>query len=339
MKKTCFFSLLTAVLLLFVCTLPAMALDVVEPLEAFYVADYANVLDATTEQNIIDRSAQLSEQCGAQLVVVTLNFLSGADIEDYAYALFNDWGIGDADKNNGVLLLLVIGEENYWCVQGSGLESSLSSATIGDMLYTYLEPDFATSDYNSGVSTFCTAMYSKLQSIYGISPTGGSSNNVGSVTLPSEDEYNGNYYPEQSFGSSFTLFNFVAIIFFVVFLVIIIAFLSIFSGARHKSNRRYGNYRRSGNGPIRPPYIYNINTRKNQRPPKSADNHRSGGGFGGFGGFGGGGSSRGGGAGRSSGGGFGGGGFGGGGGSFGGGGGGSRGGGAGRSSGGGAGRG
>lgn len=327
MKKNLFLSLLITALLLFICPLSAMALEVVEPLDSFYVADYANVLDDVTEQNIIDRSADLAEQCGAQLVVVTLNFLSGADIEDYAYTLFNKWGIGDAEKNNGVLLLLVIGEENYWCVQGSGLESTLSSSTIGDMLYTYLEPDFAGRDYSSGVSSFCSAMYSKLQSIYGIASIDGSSNNVSSVTLPSEDKYLDNNYPKDFRTSSFSLFNFVAILFFIIFLVIIIAFLAIFSSVRRRSVRKYGNYRRYGNGPIIPPHIHTVNPSNKQQPTKSSTKPRSFGGFGGFGGMGG--SSRGGGAGRSSGG-FGSGGFGGGGGRFGGFGGGSRGGGAGR---------
>ena len=56
---------------------------------------------------------------------MTVDFIGESNIEEYARTLFNKWGIGDKDKNNGVLLLMVIGAENYWCQQGSGLESQL----------------------------------------------------------------------------------------------------------------------------------------------------------------------------------------------------------------------
>ena len=84
----------------------------------FYAADFANVLEQETEDYITEHNGVLENACGAQIVVVTTDFLDGMDIEDYAYTIFNNWKIGDADKNNGVLLLLAIGEENYWCMQG-----------------------------------------------------------------------------------------------------------------------------------------------------------------------------------------------------------------------------
>ena len=125
------------VLVITVCVLPAIAQgapDVVEPTEQFYVADYADVIDEATEQLIVEKAAKLCEENGAQVVVVTVDFIGESTIEEYARTLFNKWGIGDKDKNNGVLLLMVIGEENYWCVQGRGLEDSLPTSSIKDML-------------------------------------------------------------------------------------------------------------------------------------------------------------------------------------------------------------
>ena len=95
------------VLVITVCVLPAIAQgtpDVVEPTEQFYVADYADVIDEATEQLIVEESAKLCDETGAQVVVVTVDFIGESTIEEYARALFNKWGIGDKDKNNGVLL-------------------------------------------------------------------------------------------------------------------------------------------------------------------------------------------------------------------------------------------
>ena len=134
---------------LFFCCGSAWA--VVDAPDSVYVGDYANVLTEETEQYIIAENRKLCEATGAQIVIVTVDFLDGMEIEDYAYTIFNDWGIGDAAYNNGLLLLLAIGEENYYAMQGEGLEGILSSGTLGDMLYDYLEPDFAVGNYDAGV--------------------------------------------------------------------------------------------------------------------------------------------------------------------------------------------
>lgn len=156
------------VLVITVCVLPAIAQgapDVVEPTEQFYVADYAKVIDEATEQLIVEKAAKLCEENGAQVVVVTVDFIGESTIEEYARTLFNKWWIGDKDKNNGVLLLMVIGEENYWCVQGRGLEDSLPTSSIKDMLDLCLEPDFAKHDYSRGAYSFHNAVCAKLRQI------------------------------------------------------------------------------------------------------------------------------------------------------------------------------
>lgn len=156
------------VLVITVCVLPAIAQgapDVVEPTEQFYVADYADVIDEATERIIFEKSAKLCDETGAQVVVVTVDFIGESTIEEYARTLFNKWGIGDKDKNNGVLLLMVIGEENYWCVQGSGLEEKLTTSAIKNILDLCLEPDFAKQDYSRGAYLFHNAVCVRLRQI------------------------------------------------------------------------------------------------------------------------------------------------------------------------------
>ena len=109
-----------AFILILFLSVPTAAFAVVEAPAEIYVGDYANVLSEETERYIIEQNQALAGATGAQIVIVTVDFLDGMDIEDYAYTIFNDWGIGDAEKNNGLLLLLAIGEENYWAMQGKG---------------------------------------------------------------------------------------------------------------------------------------------------------------------------------------------------------------------------
>ena len=106
-----FFAFLTALVLML--SLGVSAYAVVDKSDSFYVADYANVLSADTEQRICDYNGALEQQCnGAQIVVVTVDYLGGMYCDEYAYQLFNDWGVGSSEYNNGMLLLLAVQEIN-----------------------------------------------------------------------------------------------------------------------------------------------------------------------------------------------------------------------------------
>ncbi len=211
---------------LFLCW-PMAAFAVVEAPADIYVGDYANVLNEETEQYIISQNQHLAQATGAQIVVITVDFLDGMDIEDYAYTIFNDWGIGDAEKNNGLLLLLAIGEENYWVMQGKGLEGVLSSGMLGDYLYEYLEPDFAIGDYDAGVYKVFNAFLGWFQDYYDFS-----SGSVNGITAnPGAGDYESNTserYEEKDDGVSLLL----------IILVVVIIILLISINKRNKDQKR-----------------------------------------------------------------------------------------------------
>ncbi len=142
------------------------------PAETVYVSDLANVLSEETRAAIAGQSAALDALTGAQLAVVTVDFLGGEAIQAYADNLFSRLQLGDPAKNNGLLLLLVIGEENYYALQGQGLEAALPDASLQTLLQQSLEPDFAAGDYEAGVQKTYDSLLSALESLYGIGDEG-----------------------------------------------------------------------------------------------------------------------------------------------------------------------
>jgi len=145
--------------------IPAYA-EVVSPGTDFYYLDEADVLSEATEGEIYFSNRLLEEQCGAQIVVVTIKSTGSISIDDYAYELFNKWGIGDSKENNGFLLLMAIADEDYYAMTGSGMDMKFSSGTIGSYLDKYLEPDFATGDYDIGTQKFFEAVFKRVATIY-----------------------------------------------------------------------------------------------------------------------------------------------------------------------------
>ena len=72
------------------------------------VNDFAGLLTRAERESLEDRCRLLRDRTGAQLAVVTLKSLEGGEIDDFAVKLFKQWGIGQKDKRNGLLLLVAI---------------------------------------------------------------------------------------------------------------------------------------------------------------------------------------------------------------------------------------
>ena len=143
--------------------------------EGAYALDKSGVLSAETKNHIALYNQYLEESCGAQICVVTIptmDYVGYDDIENYAYDLFNAWGIGDKDEDNGVLLLLVTDDELCWCLQGEGLEDTLSSSAISDILTENMQDDFYAGEFDSGTKKTFDALYRRLCAIYSVDPDG-----------------------------------------------------------------------------------------------------------------------------------------------------------------------
>jgi len=137
-----------------------------EPSDNFFVNDLAGVLDQDDYAAIFAMNDQLAGG-GSQIVVLTVDFLGGMSIDDYALEVFNRWEIGDAERNNGVLIVLAIAEEDYFVATGSGVEAVISSGQIQVILDRYMEPYFDRSEYGVGVQRTATAIGERLMAHFG----------------------------------------------------------------------------------------------------------------------------------------------------------------------------
>ena len=122
------------------------------------VIDNAGILSAETEDIVTNLSSALSDTCGAQIGVYTVDQVGNTTMEAYAYDVFSAWGLGDDDRDNGVLLLLAPVDDDYWAMQGSGLETRLPSSTLSDLRYEYLEPSWVQQDYDTGTQAMVRAL-------------------------------------------------------------------------------------------------------------------------------------------------------------------------------------
>jgi TonB family protein len=99
-----------------------------------YVSDFAHVLSPNALGWLDHRCSQLDHsQANAQVAVVTIPTIDGADVADYARELANKWGIGRKDSDRGVLVLLAVNDHKWRIEVGDGLEGILPDAKVGDI--------------------------------------------------------------------------------------------------------------------------------------------------------------------------------------------------------------
>ena len=122
------------------------------PTSNFFVNDFAGVISESDRAIIQQRAANIqSQHNGTQIVVVTVNSLNGQTIEQFAHRLFNQWGIGNRDRNNGVLLLIVPGAPRGSRMRievGYGLEGILTDGMAGYILDRYVVPHYEQGDFS-----------------------------------------------------------------------------------------------------------------------------------------------------------------------------------------------
>ena len=127
------------------------------------VQDQADILSGAQEIELTRLSEQLERDTTDQLVVVTLKSLNGRDIAQLGTELGNHWGIGRADIDNGVLLIVAPNERKVRIATGRGMEGLLTDAKAAAIIKDML-PHFQGSDYFAGIRTGALTIETVLRS-------------------------------------------------------------------------------------------------------------------------------------------------------------------------------
>ena len=115
------------------------------------VVDQANVIPAANRAALEAKLKHLEHNSGIQLVVATVGSLQGNDVESFANELFRHWKLGEAKKNNGVLLLVAPKERKVRIEVGYELEGTLTDALSNVIITGAIVPRFKASDYSGGI--------------------------------------------------------------------------------------------------------------------------------------------------------------------------------------------
>lgn len=131
---------------------PAWAADPKFPVLTGRVVDDANIIPEETEGELIAQLEALEAKSSDQLVVVTVPSLQGFEIEEYGYKLGRAWQIGQGERlNNGVILLIAPNERKVRIEVGYGLEGILTDYFTSQIIRDTIVPAFKAGDMPGGI--------------------------------------------------------------------------------------------------------------------------------------------------------------------------------------------
>lgn len=164
MKKV---SRFIATLVFVILTLPVFSVAFATPrvpvaTSNFYVNDFAGVFSEEETTILMEKAVELSNTSdGIQVVITTVKSLDGNTVEDYAYAMYNQYGIGKNDM--GVLILLSTGDRKIRVEIGQNMEAYITDSKAGRLLDSYAIPKLRDNKFNEGLIDLQTAVINEIK--------------------------------------------------------------------------------------------------------------------------------------------------------------------------------
>jgi len=128
--------------------------DAREKIVAFknYVNDYVGIVSDKTEHDLNALLKNLERETGAQIAVVVIGSTGGISAKDYAVQFGNRWGVGEKEKNNGVVFLVAVEDGKMFIATGTGLEKSiLPNEKVAGIRDRDILPHFRKGDIAGGI--------------------------------------------------------------------------------------------------------------------------------------------------------------------------------------------
>lgn len=116
-----------------------------------YVNDFASMVSPEARASIEEKLTLFKNETGNEITLVTIEDLQGEDIQPFATRLFREWGLGEKERNNGILFLISKNDKKMRIEVGYGLEGALPDITAGSIIRNEVTPLFKEGKFDQGI--------------------------------------------------------------------------------------------------------------------------------------------------------------------------------------------
>lgn len=160
------FPRLAAILGILLLLLPAGAIaapnQIPAPVGDIYVQDFANVLSENEEIQLKNIGRSIDDQTSSQVAVLTVDSIGESSIEEYSVEAYRQYGLGTAEDDNGVLLVIALQEKKIRIEVGYGLEGIIPDGKAGRILDEYAIPHLQNGQPNLAVMNTYQALANEV---------------------------------------------------------------------------------------------------------------------------------------------------------------------------------
>lgn len=116
------------------------------------VTDFTNTLSSSDKDQLERKLVAFNDSSSTQIAVVIMKSTGDYDINDYGQKLGRAWGIGQKGKNNGILVLVAMGDRKVSIQTGYGAEGALPDIITHQIIQNDITPRFKDGDYYDGLN-------------------------------------------------------------------------------------------------------------------------------------------------------------------------------------------
>ena len=143
---------------------PLLAREV--PYLSAHIVDEAGILSEAARNQIEERLAAFEQETSNQFAVLIIPSLEGEVLEDYSLRVAETWKLGQADLDNGVLLLVAVQDRKMRIEVGYGLEGDLTDALSNRIIRNEIAPHFREQDFDAGILSGVEAIIAATRGSY-----------------------------------------------------------------------------------------------------------------------------------------------------------------------------
>ncbi len=130
------------------------------------VNDYTQTLSPDQVSQLEQKLVAFDDSTSTQIAVVIIKSLEGYDVADYTVRLAESWGVGGDKNNNGVVLLVSLGDRKVSIQTGYGVEGALPDAIARRIIENEITPNFKSGNYFAGIDQGTDAIISYTKGEY-----------------------------------------------------------------------------------------------------------------------------------------------------------------------------
>lgn len=124
------------------------------------VNDFTGLLPESQQIELNNKLLAFNNETSTQIYVVTYDDLQGFDIADFGARLGEKWGIGQAGKDNGILILVSPASRKITIQTGYGLEGAVPDALCRRLIENVITPGFRAGNYYAGLDSATSVLMS-----------------------------------------------------------------------------------------------------------------------------------------------------------------------------------